>query len=137
MSAMALFCLVLMMTTRIMMNREAPREMEDKLRWKLKLLRVELMRLSCISEWLSASILLSTLRLGRWKPSELGSIEPKAMIPNYVNSLWCQNLLFLRFLLLNKLDRTALKFFTLSRGPAYRLPMPLFYFQFKLLRQAF
>ena len=82
MLAMALFCLVLMMTTRIMMNREAPREMEDKLRWKLKLLRVELMRLSCISEWLSASILLSTLRLGRWKPSELGSIEPKAMIPN-------------------------------------------------------
>ena len=27
--------------------------------------------------------------------------------------------------------------FTLSRGPAYRLPMPLFIFQFKLLRQAF
>ena len=40
MSAMVLFCLVLMMTTRMMMNREAPREMEDKLRWNLKLLRV-------------------------------------------------------------------------------------------------
>ena len=83
MSAMVLFCLVLMITTRMMMNREAPREMEDKLRWKLKLLRVLLIRLSCISEWLSASMLLSTLRLGRWNPSELGS-EPKAraMIPN-------------------------------------------------------
>ena len=83
MSAMVLFCLVLMMITRIIMNREAPREMEDKLRWKLKLLRVLLIRLSCISEWLSASMLLSTLRLGRWNPSELGS-EPKARakIPN-------------------------------------------------------
>ena len=82
MSAMVLFCLVLMMTTRMMMNREAPREMEDKLRWKLKLLRVLLIRLSCISEWLSVSMLLSTLRLGRWKPSELESIEPKVKIPN-------------------------------------------------------
>jgi hypothetical protein len=82
MSAMVLFCLVLMITTRMMMNREAPREMDDRLRWKLKELRVLLTRLSCISEWLSASMLLSTLRLGRWKPSELGSIEPKAKIPN-------------------------------------------------------
>ena len=64
------------------MNREAPREMDDRLRWKLKELRVLLTRLSCISEWLSASMLLSTLRLGRWKPSELGSREPKARIPN-------------------------------------------------------
>ena len=56
--------------------------MEDKLRWKLKLLRVLLIRLSCISEWLSVSMLLSTLRLGRWKPSELESIEPKVKIPN-------------------------------------------------------
>ena len=83
MSAMALLCLVLMMTIRTMINKEAPKEIEDRLRWKLKLERVLLMRLSCISEWLSASMLLSTLRLGRWNPSELGS-EPKARakIPN-------------------------------------------------------
>ena len=46
MLAMALFCLLLMMTTRTTMNKEAPRLMEDKLRWKLKEERVELMRLS-------------------------------------------------------------------------------------------
>ena len=49
---MVLFCLVLMITTRMMMNREAPREMDDRLRWKLKEERVLLTRLSCISEWL-------------------------------------------------------------------------------------
>ena len=86
MSAMVLFCLVLMITTRMMMNREAPREMDDRLRWKLKDLRVLLTKLSSISEWLSASMLLSTLRLGRWKPSEQGSIKPRAMIPN----MWSQ-----------------------------------------------
>ena len=79
---MVMFCLVLMITTRMMMNREAPRETDDRLRWKLKDLRVLLTRPSCISEWLSASMLLSTLRLGRWKPSELGSIKPKARITN-------------------------------------------------------
>ena len=94
MLAMALFCLLLMMTTKTMMNKEAPRLMEDKLSWKWKEERVELMRLSCISELLSASMLLSTLRLGRWKPSELESIEPKAMIPNMrpqgvYNIGWC------------------------------------------------
>ena len=50
MSAMVLFCLVLMITTRMMMNREAPRNTDDSLRWKLKELRVLLIRLSCISE---------------------------------------------------------------------------------------
>ena len=80
--AMVLFCLVLMRTTRRMMNTEAPRDTDERLRWKLKDLRVLLTKLSCISEWLSASMLLSTLRLGRWKPSELGSTKPKARIPN-------------------------------------------------------
>jgi hypothetical protein len=83
MSAMALLNLVLMMMMRTMINKEAQKEIEDKLRWKLKLDKVLLMRLSWISLWLSASMLLSTLRLGRWNPSELGS-EPKVRtrIPN-------------------------------------------------------
>ena len=46
MSAMALLNLVLMMMRRTMINREAQKEIEDKLRWKLKLDRVLLIRLS-------------------------------------------------------------------------------------------
>ena len=65
MSAMVLLNLVLMMMRRTMINREAQKETEDKLRWKLKLDRVLLIRLSWTSLWLSASMLLSTLRLGR------------------------------------------------------------------------
>jgi hypothetical protein len=65
MSAMVLLNLVLMMMRRTRINREAPKETEDKLRWKLKLDRELLIRLSWTSLWLSASMLLSTLRLGR------------------------------------------------------------------------
>ena len=64
MSAMVLLNLVLMMMRRTRINREAPKETEDKLRWKLKLDRELLIRLSWTSLWLSASMLLSTLRLG-------------------------------------------------------------------------
>ena len=64
------------------MNTEAPRDTDERLRWKLKDFKVLLTKLSCISEWLSASMLLSTLRLGRWKPSEQGSTDPRARIPN-------------------------------------------------------
>ena len=65
MSAMVLLNLVVMMMRRTRINREAPKESEDKLRWKLKLDRELLIRLSWTSLWLSASMLLSTLRLGR------------------------------------------------------------------------
>ena len=50
MLAMALFCFLLMMTMSTTMNKEAPRLMELRLRWKLKEERVELMRLSWTSE---------------------------------------------------------------------------------------
>ena len=46
MPAMVLLNLVLMMMRRTMINREAPKEIEDKLRLKLKLDRVLLIRLS-------------------------------------------------------------------------------------------
>jgi hypothetical protein len=87
MSAMVLLNLVLMMMRRTMINREAPKEIEDKLRLKLKLDRVLLIRLSWTSLWLSASMELSTLRLGRRNPSELET-EPKVRtrIPN----MWVQ-----------------------------------------------
>ena len=65
MSAMVLLNLVLMMMSKTMINREAPKESEDKLRWNSKLDRVLLTRLSWTSLWLSALMLLSTLRLGR------------------------------------------------------------------------
>jgi hypothetical protein len=46
MSAMVLLNLELMMMSKTMINREAPKEIEDKLRLKLKLDRVLLIRLS-------------------------------------------------------------------------------------------
>ena len=58
MLAMALFCFLLMMTMSTTINKEAPRLMELKLRWKLNEERVEFTRLSCTSEWLSVSMLL-------------------------------------------------------------------------------